>query len=314
MLTADPAALPAAGLLFGTLALASAAGALLARRATTPAQTRLAADVRARTNAWWGMALAFSGALALGRVATVVFFALVSFAALREMLTLTPSRRGDHRTLFWAFFVATPAQYALLAADWYGLFAVFLPVYGFLFFALRSALGGDAHNYLERVAKVQWATFACVYCLSHVPALHLLEGVGPPWRLVAWVVAVCQASDVLQYVWGKALGRRKIAPTLSPNKTVEGYAGGTLSAALLGVALGAFLTPFAPWQDALLALLVAQLGFAGGLVMSATKRDAGVKDYGYLLPGHGGAMDRVDSLAFAAPPFFHAVRYFFASS
>jgi phosphatidate cytidylyltransferase len=120
-------------------------------------------------------------------------------------------------------------------------------------------------------------------------------------------------SDVLQYVWGKLLGRRKIAPHLSPNKTWEGFLGGAITATALGTVLWR-ITPFEWWQSAILSFVICMMGFFGGLVMSAIKRDAGVKDYGHLIEGHGGAMDRVDSLSFAAPVFFHVVRYFWSAA
>jgi phosphatidate cytidylyltransferase len=155
--------------------------------------------------------------------------------------------------------------------------------------------------------------FICVYCVSHAPAvltLRIAGYEGQAWKLLVFLVVVVQMSDVLQYVWGKLLGRRKIAPKLSPNKTVEGFVGGVLTATAIGAALTP-ITPFRVWQAAAIALLVALLGFFAGLVMSAIKRDAGVKDYGHLIAGHGGMMDRVDSLTFAAPVFFHVVRYYF---
>jgi len=151
----------------------------------------------------------------------------------------------------------------------------------------------------------------CVFCLSHVPALLTLEIPGFEGRqllLVAFLVLVVQASDVLQYVWGKLAGRHLVAPRLSPSKTWEGLLGGVASATLLGAALHG-LTPFTPWQAVALSLLVCAMGFFGGLVMSAIKRDRGVKDWGTLIEGHGGMLDRLDSVVFAAPVFFHVVRY-----
>jgi phosphatidate cytidylyltransferase len=260
------------------------------------------------------MAAVFGAAIALGPVGACVLFGFVSFFALREVITLTPTRRADHHTLFWAFFVVIPAQYYLVCSGWYGLYSIFIPVYVFLFLAIRSTFTGDATRYLERTAKIQWGVMICVYCVSYAPALLTLGVRGPagePWRqwkLLVFLVVVVQMSDVLQYVWGKLLGRRKIAPHLSPNKTWEGFVGGVLSAAALGTALHR-LTPFPLPGAAAVSLLIALMGFAGGIVMSAIKRDAGVKDYGHLIEGHGGMMDRIDSLTFAAPVFFHVVRY-----
>jgi phosphatidate cytidylyltransferase len=301
------------GGLFFLLALATAIGAILARRVTSDASRKVVANLNARIFAWWIMVGVFGVALLIGRVASVVLFALTSFLALREFVTLTPTRPGDHRALFWAFFVILPAHYWLLATQWYGLWIIFIPVYAFLFIPIRAALAGDSERFLERTSKVQWGLMVCVFFVSHAPALTILaipgfEGQGA--KLLFFLVAVVQLSDVLQYVWGKLLGKTPVAPRLSPNKTLEGLLGGGLSATAVGAALW-WITPFAPWQAALLALVCVAMGFFGGLVMSAIKRDRGVKDYGELLPGHGGMMDRIDSLCFAAPVFFHLVRYFY---
>lgn len=295
----------------GVLTLGTVAGEIAKRFVRSDTGRKTADNLVSRVKAWWVMCAVFAVALAGGLPGTVLLFAGISFLALREVLTLTRTRRGDHHTLFWAFFVAVPLQYALVWRDWYGLFSILIPVYGFLFFAIRSALAGDVTRYLERAAKVYWGVMICVYCLSHVPALMLLDlpGYGTRrWELLAFLVIVVQMSDVLQYCWGKALGTHKVAPKLSPSKTWEGLIGGVGTAALLGMALSP-ITPFVWWQAGLLSLLICVMGFFGGLVASAIKRDAGVKDYGQLIEGHGGMMDRVDSLAFAAPVFFHVVRY-----
>ncbi len=295
------------------LVLASLAGWLLARRPGDEGYRKTIANLNARTKAWWMMVAIFFLAMLSGGIGSVVLFGLTSFLALREFLTMAPTRPGDHRTLFWAFFIITPVQYWLVATDWYGLFAIFIPVYAFLFVPLRSVLCGDTENFLQRTATIQWALMICVYCVSHAPALLTLDipgYEGQNGKLLFYFVLVVQASDVLQYIWGKTCGKHKIVPLVSPNKTWEGFVGGVLSATLLGTALW-WATPFTPWQAAGMSLVITLLGFAGGLVMSAIKRDRGVKDYGSLIEGHGGVMDRMDSLCFSAPVFFHLVRYFF---
>jgi phosphatidate cytidylyltransferase len=261
------------------------------------------------------MAAVVAAALLLGKIAATVLFGLLSLLALREFITITPTRRGDHATLFWAFFVVTPLQYVLVAIDWYGLFSILIPVYAFLFVPIRSALAGDTERFLERTAKIQWGLMVCVYSVSHAPALLMLdlEGFsGQGARLLLFLIVVVQLSDVFQYIWGKLLGKHPIAPHVSPNKTWEGFVGGALSATALGSALW-WLTPYTPPQAAGMALLVVLLGFAGGLTMSAIKRDRGIKDYGALIEGHGGILDRIDSLCFAAPVLFHVTRYFFSA-
>lgn len=271
-------------------------------------------NLNARIKAWWVMTAALAVAFMAGKPGIILLFGFISFAALREFATLTRTRRGDHWALLASFFIILPVQYALVWVGWYGLYTVFIPVYAFLILPIAAVVRGDTTRFLERVAETQWALMICVFCLSHVPALLTLKIPGFVDRhllLIAFLVLVVQSSDVLQYVWGKLAGRRKIAPALSPSKTVEGFVGGVASATVLGGALW-WLTPFSPLQAAGMALLINLMGFLGGLVMSAIKRDRGVKDWGRMIEGHGGMLDRLDSVVFAAPIFFHVTRYFWA--
>jgi phosphatidate cytidylyltransferase len=270
-------------------------------------------NLEARIKAWWIMVLLLSGTLIAGRHAVILLFAFVSFAALREFLTLTRTRGADHAALFVSFFVVLPVQYGLIWADWYGFFAVLIPVYAFLILPILAVLFADPKEFLNRTAEAQWGLMISVYCISHVPALLNLDLPGFRGRsalLIVFLLIVVQSSDVLQYVWGKLFGRRKVAPEISPSKTVEGLVGGVLCSTALGAALWKF-TPFQPWEAALMAFVISMMGFLGGLVMSAIKRDRGVKDWGQLIEGHGGMLDRLDSVAFSAPIFFHLTRYFF---
>lgn len=292
------------------LALASLTGFVLKRR-SGEGENPVIDNLNARINAWWVMVAVIGIAFWLGHTAVVVLFYLVSFFALREFMTLTPTRRSDYPALAAAFYFVLPMQYLLVGIGWYGLFAIFIPVYIFLLLPILASLGGDTTRYLERASKVQWGLMIAVFCVSHVPALLTLEIRGFEGRnllLIAWLVIVVQLSDVLQYVCGKLAGKRKIAPNLSPSKTVEGFLGGVALATLIGAALF-WITPFSFWQAALIALMLNLLGFFGGLVMSAIKRDRGVKDWGHMIEGHGGMLDRLDSVCFAAPIFFHTVRY-----
>jgi phosphatidate cytidylyltransferase len=294
------------------LLMASIVTALLRRRSGDTANAVIE-NLAARVRAWWIMVAVFGLALLTGGTGSVVLFAAISFLALREYITLPPTRRGDHASLFWSFFVLIPVNYGLIWLQWYGLYSILIPVYAFVLLPIRSATAGDCEHYLERTAKIQWGLMVCVFFLSHAPALLMLPipgYEGENAKLLLFLVLIVQLSDVLQYVWGKLLGRRKVAPTLSPNKTLEGFVGGVLTATAIGTALW-WATPFNPWQAALLALMITLMGFFGGLVMSAIKRDRGVKDFGSMIEGHGGIMDRIDSLCFAAPVFFHLVRYYY---
>lgn len=296
------------------LAVASAVGFVLARRqGATP--NPVIVNLNERIKAWWVMVALIAIAFLFGQTGVLILFALASFTALREFITLTETRRGDHYALVAAFFVILPIQYWLIAIDWYGLYSIFIPVYAFLFLPIVAALRADTTRFMERIAVGQWALMLAVFCLSHVPALMTLDIPGSEARgilLIAFLILVVQASDVLQYVFGKLFGRHPVAPQLSPSKTWEGLVGGVLSATLIGAALW-WITPFSPPQAAGMAFVVCAMGFLGGLVMSAIKRDRGVKDWGHLIAGHGGVLDRLDSVIFAAPIFFHLTRYYFAA-
>ena len=271
-------------------------------------------NLNARIKAWWVMVLVIGFSFLFGRPGVVLLFLVISFFALREFLSLMYSRTADYFALAAAFYVVLPVQYLLVYVGWYGLYSIFIPVYAFLLLPILEVTAGDTKRFLERSSKVQWGLMICVFCIAHVPALLTLEIKGYEDRnllLIAFLVIVVQSSDVLQYVWGKLFGKTKLAPEVSPSKTVEGLVGGVASATALGAFLW-WITPFNFWQAALMALAINVMGFFGGLVMSAIKRDRGVKDWGHMIEGHGGMLDRLDSVVFAAPIFFHLTRYFFA--
>lgn len=311
----DPLMLRLFGGLVALLVVASLAGRLLRRRVTTEGARATVDNLIARVRSWWVMIGVFALAFAFGRNVTLVLFALTSFYCLREFVSLFPTRAADHRALAVAFYVFLPLQYVLIGVDWQTLFSIAIPVYAFLLLPVLAALKGETEDFLGRSARVQWALMLTVYCISHAPALLLLRIPGferPMLFLLFFLVTVTQASDVLQYVWGKLLGRHPIAPKVSPSKTWEGFVGGGLSATALGATLW-FATPFSPWGAAALAGAIVLAGFCGGLVLSAMKRSLGAKDWGASIPGHGGALDRMDSISFAAPLFFHLVNYFYAA-
>jgi len=296
-------------LILGALALSSVGVALL-RRAQP---SRDFSELAARVKAWWIMAAVFFGAIAASARVSLVFFAFLSFWALKEYVTLLKTRPADHRALVWAF-LAVPIQYFWVGLGWYGMFVVFIPVYMFLILPIRLVLAKQTAGFVASASQIQWGLMAFVFGLSHLGMLLALPAVGKPpangRTLLLFLVVVTELSDVFQYVWGKTFGRHKILPSVSPNKTWEGFLGGIATTALISLLLR-FLTPFAVLETIGIALLITVAGFFGGAVMSAVKRDFGVKDFGELIPGHGGMLDRVDSLCYAAPVFFHCVRYFY---
>ena len=232
----------------GVLIVASLVGFILSRRIRDEPGRSVVHNLNARIKAWWIIVIVVSGALMAGPKAVIVLFAFVSFAALREFITLTPTSRGDHDTLFLNFFAVLPFQYILVWIGWYEVFTIFIPVYAFLILPAMTVVSGDTKNFLARTSQTQWGLMICVYCISHVPALLMLR--IPHFDsglMVIFLILVVQASDVLQYIWGRLLGRRKIAPEISPSKTVEGFVGGILSATALGAGLW-WLTPYSMWS------------------------------------------------------------------
>jgi phosphatidate cytidylyltransferase len=272
-------------------------------------------ELAARVRAWWIMAAIFFAAIVVSNRISLVFFALMSFWAMKEYVTLLKTRPADHHALVLTF-LAIPIQYLWIALNppWYGMFIIFIPVYMLLSLPVRMVLSKETKGFVESASQIQWGLMIFVFGLSHLAFLLTLPITGNSAAngrtLVLFLVFVVEMSDVLQYIWGKTLGRHKIIPTVSPNKTWEGFVGGIATAMVLSLAIR-FLTPFSIIETLWVSLLITVAGFFGGAVMSAAKRDFGVKDFGSVIPGHGGMLDRVDSLCYAAPIFFHYVRYFY---
>jgi phosphatidate cytidylyltransferase len=345
------------------LGISSAIIGILRRRPESRIDPAILETFRFRVRAWWILFATLAAALLLRHWATVALFGVLSFWALREFITVTPTRPGDHRTLFWVFFLLTPLQFLFvgmagydIAAHpyrpdyWYGLYSILIPVYAFLLIPARIALAGDYKRFLERTAKIQCGMLICVYCLSYAPALLSLEkapkvpaqprvvaadttspnenssdstpaavagetdtGGGP--RLLFFFILIAELSDALQYAWSQLPNKHVIVPAINTTRTWEGLLGGTASVMLIGALLW-WATPFSGvnwWMSAMMSAVIALMGFAGSITMSAIKRDRGVKDYGTLIEGHGGVLDHIDSICFAAPVFFHFTRWWLSA-
>jgi phosphatidate cytidylyltransferase len=353
------------GTVLGLLIAAWIVGRVLKRQPESTANPAVVRTFNLRVRAWLLMfAMLIAGFLA-GYSVTLVLFGLVSFWALREFITMTPTRRGDHRALFWTFFLFTPLQYVLvgLGEEYYPAYTVMIPVYASLFIPARIAFSGDPKRFLERTAKIQAGLLICVYSLSHAPAilsLKLTDSSKNPWVLgpppegvtapddapmptpmpmvddspppaqapppppptpqqlgsnagvLFFFLLLVQLNDVFQYGWGVLLGKHVIAPEINASRTWEGLIGGCLCTMLVGTVLF-WVTPFQIAEAAIISLIIALMGSAGGITMSAIKRDRGVKDFGTLVQGHAGVLDRIDSLCFAAPVFFHITRVFYTA-
>jgi phosphatidate cytidylyltransferase len=300
------------GVVLGMLAIATLAGRWLQRQHTFAVDRRVVAAFNARIQAWWFFCLVVGMAF-FSHELTVTLFGLLSFWALREFITLTPSGMGDHRALFWVFFFFTPMQFILVALDNYGLFSIMIPVYAFLFIQARAALSGQFERFLERVAKIQCALMVCVYCLSYAPALLYLQfkhtnDKHASARLLFFFMTVVLFSELLQFVWSKLYGKHPIAESITTARTWEGVLGGAVTSAMLGSILS-WATPFQHWwHAAAMSLLIAVMASAGAITMAAIKRDRGEVRSGTLVEGHGGVLDRIDAVCFAAPVFYHVTR------
>jgi phosphatidate cytidylyltransferase len=296
-----------AGLL-GVMLLATVGG-FVARDHTEEASAR--ADIvylADRIKGWWGVVLVVGVALIGGLLGTLLIFALLSFMALREYVTMQPTKRGDHRVLFWSFFIITPVQYLLIGLGWYGAFTVFIPVWAFILLPIRGVVAGDTDRFLERMASIQWGLLVCVFFVSHAPALMNLPiptYEGQNIKLLFFLVFIVEGNDAMQFIWTRALSPR----AANPERTRPHWLGvlfGFACSAFLGAMLS-WATPFYMWQASLLALMVAVLGFFGVRTLGAIRKSNTTA--GGLLQSRGSVLDRIDSLCFAAPVFFHVVRY-----
>jgi phosphatidate cytidylyltransferase len=299
--------------LFGLLALVSVAALPRTLREGQADPASAAARFQRDLGAVWFGTVLFWGAWALGALVSTLLFGVVSFLALRELITLTHTSRGDHRSLLLAFFVVLPLQYALVGTRHFDLFTVLIPVYVFFAIPVVSALGNDPQRFLERTAKIQWGIMVCVYGLSHAPALLLLNVPGYAERgafLVMFLVLVVACAQIVQELASRRLRRRPVARAISRSFSWRAFGVGAAAAAVLGAGLS-WITPFGPLQAAGMALLAGASGTLGELVMRALKRDAGVRNWGNRasVTGAVGLLDRVAPICFAAPVFFHAVRF-----
>ena len=338
------------GVIIAVLAILYLVGRFLGRQPEGTINPAIVRMFQQRVQAWWLMYSVLAAGFLLGRVPTVVLIGLIAFWALREFISMTPTRRGDHSALFWVFFVFTPVQFVLVGMGraYYPVYSIMIPVFASLLIPARITLSGDAKRFLERYAKIHVGLMICVYSLSFaaavldveiepegvatvgspsggetpdettttktevvepdagVPVVAVSVEARSPAGLLFYLVLIVQLSDVFQYAWGRLLGKRVIAANINASRTWEGLVGGVATAAVCGV-LFSWITPFSWWGSSIMSMILAVMGAAGGMTMSAIKRDRGVTDYGTLVQGHAGVLDRIDSLCFAAPVFYHLV-------
>ena len=313
------------------LGIATIVGWILSSREKVGIESALIRRFNHKIIVWWMMEAIFVFGFVLNRLGVVVLFGLISFWALREFITMTPTRRGDHRTLFWVFFIFTPLQYVMIwlgsdppshlggdrGIDYYDYYSIFIPVYASLFIPARAAIAGDYKRFLERSATIQSGLLICVYSLSYAPAildLKLVQTDGTPWdgstvSVLIFLVLIAQLASVFERAWGKLAGRHVIAERINASRTWEGFLGSMVTTGIVAAALS-WATPFHWWEAGILGAVVTVMACAGTMTMSAIKRDRGVTDTGTLVQGHAGVLDQIDNICFAAPVFYHFTRFF----
>jgi phosphatidate cytidylyltransferase len=281
-----------------------------------PPLTSLGIELRERIGTWWRIIATVTAAVAAGETTSIVLIAALSFLTFREFHSVVPIRPAD-RVVLGLAYVAIPIQYYFIWTQWYGMFSIFVPVYAFTFITAATAFAGETRGFIRSNATLHWALLLTVYNISHLAFLIVLPlehrvaagGIG----LLVFVLVVVQFNDVAQFIWGRLFGRRRIVPSVSPGKTWEGFLGGAVTSMLLAVVIARDLTPFSLPAAALIGLTLSVCGFLGDVTLSAVKRDLGLKDTGTSLRGHGGVLDRLDSLTLAAPIGFHIIRYFYGA-
>ncbi len=284
--------------------------ARVVKQAAHPTEDDL--ELKLRIQSWWWIVGLLFIVLIVNDVLAIIFFAFVSFLALKEFLSIVPTRQADRRVVFWAY-VAIPLQYFWVGEAWYGMFIIFIPVYLFLLMPMRMVLIGETKGFINAAGVLSWGTMLTVFSISHIAFLLVLpekNAAAGNVGLVLYLLFATEFNDICQYLCGKTFGKHKIIPKVSPNKTWEGFLGGVLISGLVAVAVAPLLTPLNYWQSLGAGLLIACAGFIGDVVMSSVKRDLQIKDSGNLIPGHGGVLDRLDSLIYTSPLFFHYLYFF----
>jgi phosphatidate cytidylyltransferase len=271
-------------------------------------------ELQQRLTSWCWIVALFAITLVANRSIALCLYWFLSFLAFKEYISLIPTRLSDRRVLFWAY-LAIVMQYYWISIHWYVMFLIFVPVYTFLFLPMRMVIAGETQGFLKAIGTLHWGLMLTVFSLGHLAYLLMLPDRGNPIAgsagLVLYLVFLTEINDIAQYIWGKSIGRHPVTPTVSPNKTWEGLIGGIVTTTSLAIAIAPFLTPF-DWIHALgVGLIIGCAGFIGDVTISALKRDLGVKDSGNIIPGHGGILDRIDSLTYTAPLFFHFTVYFY---
>ncbi len=265
-------------------------------------------EIVLRVYSWWAILCLATIMFLLPETIALILIILLTFISLREFLTKLSIEAHFRNTLLY-IYLAIPIQYYLAKNGTTYSFNSFIPVYMFFLIPIRNILNGAYEKYLEFNGKVFWAMMLIVYGFSNITFLRhqgVIKGYeGEQDLLIILIVFLTQINDVLQFLWGKTIGKNKLSPTISPNKTIEGFAGGAITLSFICFLLSDYLPFNSNLEAAIFGVLLSIFGLLGDLNMSAVKRDLGVKDMDDLIPGHGGILDRLDSLSFTLPFTVH---------
>tara|TARA_B100000427_G_C15512320_1_gene596782 strand:+ start:664 stop:1617 length:954 start_codon:yes stop_codon:yes gene_type:complete len=273
--------------------------------------SKLVDEMMLRTKSWWGMCFVFLFASTVHPTVTYIGLAFLSFFALREIYTLLELRDADRSTLL-VCYLSIPIQYYFAYQGWYTMFLIFIPVFMFVIIPFLLVLSGDSNDIIRSMCILPTSLMLGVFGISHLgllvsfPEMNTDDISGK--ALLLFLIFITEANDIMQFIFGKIFGRNRILPEISPNKTWEGFIGGVVSTTIIGYYMG-FLTPLNTWQLILISFCISVLGFMGDAIISAVKRDFGVKDMSDSIPGHGGFLDRIDSLSTTSSPFFHLIYF-----
>lgn len=234
----------------------------------------------------------------------VLFFTLlgISLIGMQELYKAMGVRENSFTSLELAGYGCAVIYYILMFMDFdrYGAMGMMI--------AMVALMAVYVFTYPKYQApQVMAAFFAVVYVAVMLSFIYLTRSL-PDGKILVWLIFLCSwGCDTCAYCVGVLIGKHKMAPVLSPKKSIEGAVGGVLGAALLGAVYGAvFQRPV--WEYALICGIGALISMVGDLAASAIKRNQGIKDYGKLIPGHGGILDRFDSVIFTAPIIYYLAR------
>lgn len=277
--------------------------------------SKLVKEMILRTKSWWGMCFIFLFAATVHPIITYIGLGLLSFYTLREVYTLLRLRDSD-RTALLACYLSIPIQYYFAYQGWYTMFLIFIPVFMFIIIPFILVMAGETKDIIRSMCILPTSLMLAVFGISHLALLVSFPEMNDSnisgKALLLFLIFITESNDIMQFVFGKLFGKNKILPKVSPNKTWEGFIGGLIATTIIGYYMG-FLTPLNSWQLIIISFSIALFGFMGDSIISAVKRDFGVKDMGDAIPGHGGFLDRIDSLSTTSSPFFHLIYFMIIS-